>query len=73
MFCQYYISILSCAMQQGFSQVLKTGLWGPHLVFQMVLKSTCEGVHVLIKLPAINLQACKCTKNGLLQACFQGF
>ena len=30
------------------------------------LKNTCEGVHLLVKLPAISLQACKFTKNELL-------
>ena len=29
-------------------------------------KNTCEGVHLIVKLPAINLQACKFTKNELL-------
>ena len=31
-----------------------------------LLKNTCEGVHLLVKLLAISLQACKFTKNELL-------
>ena len=34
--------------------------WGG---LKMLLKSTCEGVHLIVKLPAISLQACKFTKN----------
>ena len=30
-----------------------------------LLKNTCEEVHLLVKLPAISLQACKFTKNEL--------
>ena len=29
------------------------------------LKNTCEGVHLLVKLPAIRLQACNFTNNEL--------
>ena len=36
---------------------------------KMLLKNTCEGVHLIIKLPAISLQACKFTKNELLHIC----
>ena len=32
---------------------------------KMLLKNTCEGVHLLEKLPAISLQACKFTENEL--------
>ena len=35
-------------------------------VFKMLLKNACEGVHMLVKLPAISLQACKFSKNELL-------
>ena len=37
---------------------------------KMVLKNTCEGVNLLVKLPAVSLQACKFTKNELLQTYF---
>ena len=33
-------------------------------------ENTCEGVHLLVKLLAINLQVCKFTKNELLHAYF---
>ena len=39
---------------------------GEHGGFKMLLKNTCEGVHLLVKLPAISLQAYKFTKNELL-------
>ena len=39
----------------------------------MLSKNTGEGVHLIVKLPAINLQACKFTKNELLHTYFQGF
>ena len=32
----------------------------------MLLKNTCEGVYMLVKLLAISLQACKFTKNEFL-------
>ena len=35
-----------------------------------LLKNTYEGVHLLVKLSAISLQACKFTKNKLLHAYF---
>ena len=35
-----------------------------------VLKNTCEEVHLSVKLLAINLQACKFTKNELLHIYF---
>ena len=40
---------------------------GEHGEFKMLLKNTCEGVHLLVKLPAISLQAYKFTKNELLR------
>ena len=36
----------------------------------MLLKNICEGVHTLLKLPAISLQAYKFTKNELLHTNF---
>ena len=32
---------------------------------KMLLKNTCEGVCLLVKLPAISLKACKIIKNEL--------
>ena len=32
---------------------------------KMLLKNTCEGVHLLVNLAALSLQACKFTKNEL--------
>ena len=37
---------------------------------KMLLKNTCEGVHRLVKLPPISLQACKSTQCGLLHTYF---
>ena len=37
---------------------------------KMLSNNTCEGIHLMVKLPAIGLQACKCTKNELLHRCF---
>ena len=41
--------------------------WGE---LKMLLKNTCEGVHLIVKLLAISLQASKFTKNGLLHTYF---
>ena len=40
--------------------------WGRLRGLKMLLKNTCHGVHMLVKLPAISLQACKFVKNELL-------
>ena len=37
---------------------------------KMVLKNACKGVHLLVKLPLLSLQACKFTKNELLHTHF---
>ena len=37
---------------------------------KMQSKNTCEGVYLIVKLPAISLQACKFTKNELLHTYF---
>ena len=37
---------------------------------KMLLKKTCEVVHLLVKLPAISLEAWKFTKNELLHTFF---
>ena len=37
---------------------------------EIVLKKTCEVVHLLVKLPAISLQACKFIKNEFLHTNF---
>ena len=36
----------------------------------MLLKNTCEGVHLIVKLLAISLQASKFTKNEFLHTYF---
>ena len=38
---------------------------------KVLLKNACEGVHLLVTLPAISLQAYKFTKNELFQGTFQ--
>ena len=43
---------------------------GPREELKMLSKNTCEGVHLIVKLPAISLQASKFTKNELLQTYF---
>ena len=68
---------------QGFSQVLQT--WGGSSKFdgglkpkhggsmgefKILLKNTCKGVHLIVKLPAISLEASKFTKNELLHTYF---
>ena len=37
---------------------------------KMLSKNTCEGVHLIVKLPTISLQASKFTKNELLRTYF---
>ena len=46
------------------------GSMGEGRGLKMLLKNTCEGVHLIVKLPSISLQACKFTKNELLHTCF---
>ena len=43
------------------------GAWGQ---LKMLLKNTCEGVQLIVKLPTIGLQASKFTKNELLDTYF---
>ena len=43
--------------------------WGE---LKMLVKNTCEGVHLIVKLPAISLQASKFTKNELLHTYYSG-
>ena len=49
----------------GLSQYMG-GAWG----LKTLLKNTCEGVYLLVKLPAISLQASKFTKNNILHTYF---
>ena len=49
---------------QGFPQVLRTwgggaevNTWGEHRGLKMLSKNTCEGVYLIVKLPAISQQA----------------
>ena len=46
------------------------GHWGGGGGVKNLSKKTREGVHLLVKLPAISLQACKFTKNELLHTYF---
>ena len=75
--------------QQDFPQVLRTwgegfskfdggGLsqyMGEHGGggLKTLLKNSCEGIHLLVKFPAISLQACNFTKNELLHTFFKDF
>ena len=74
--------------RQGFPQVLRTWgggsskldgvglsqyLGGAWRGLKMLSKNTQEGVHLIVKLPAISLQAGKFTKNELFHTIFQGF
>ena len=43
------------------------GAWG---LLKMLLKNSCEVVHLIVKLPTLSLQACKFTKNELLHTYF---
>ena len=45
---------------------------GAWVELKMLSKNTCEGVHLIVNLPAISLQACEFTKNELYTY-FQGF
>ena len=40
---------------------------------KIMSKNTCEVVHLIAKLPAISLQACKFTKNELFHTFFKDF
>ena len=53
-----------------FDEGASVNTWGEHGGLKMVVKNTCEGVHLLVKLPAVSLQPCKFTKNELLHTNF---
>ena len=53
-------------MGEGLSQ----NMGGARGELKMLSKNACEGVHLIVKLPAISLQACKFTKNELLHTYF---
>ena len=53
-----------------FDRGLKSIHRGSMGQLKMLSKNTCEGVHLIVKLPAISLQACKFTKNELLHTHF---
>ena len=57
---------IGVANMGGLSQNMG-GAWGE---LKMLPKNTYEGVHLIVKLPAINLQASKFTKNELLHTYF---
>ena len=52
--------------EEGLSQYM--GEFGGRM--KILLKNTCGGVHLTVKLPAISLQAWKFTKNELLLSYF---
>ena len=61
-------------VKQGFSKFDGGGGSSQNMgELKMLSKNTCEGVHLIVKLPAISLQASKFIKNELLQHIFQGF
>ena len=53
-----------------FGGGLESILGGSMRGLKMLSKNICEGFHLLVKLPAISLQACKFTKNELLHTYF---
>ena len=81
-----FFPLLSIIVPQGFPQVLRTwggsskfdveegglksihggSMGGP----KMLSKNTCDGVHMVVRLPSISLQACKFIKNELLHTYF---
>ena len=61
--------VLQNVMAGGLSQYME-GAFGGGGVLKNLSKNTREGVHLLVKLPAISLQACKFTKNELLHTYF---
>ena len=50
----------------------EVNIWGEYGGIKMLSKNTGDGVHLIVKLSAISLEACKFTKNEL-HAFFQGF
>ena len=50
--------------------VLSQNMGGTLGQLKMLSKNTCEGVQLIVKLPAIGLQASKFTKNELLRTYF---
>ena len=79
----FFSSILT-SLSQGFPQVFRTleggrgggisqymeGAWGG---LKVMSKNTCEGVHLIVKLPSISLQTCKFSKMNFFTQIFQGF
>ena len=53
-------------MEEGLSQNMRGALGE----LKMLSRNTCEGVRLIVKLPAISLKACKFTKNELLHTYF---
>ena len=49
---------------------LSQNMGGAWAELKILSKNTCEGVHLILKLPAICLQASKFTKNELLHTYF---
>ena len=62
--CKHGGTVPPCTL--GLSQSIG-GTWGE---LKMLSKNTCEGVHLIVKLPAISLQASKFPKTELLHSYF---
>ena len=60
--CEHGGGSSKCDGGGGLSQC-KERAWGGGV--KMLSKNTCEGIHLIVKLLAISLQACKFTKNEL--------
>ena len=58
-------------MEGGLIQYLE-GASGGGGGLKMLSKNTCEGVNLIVKLPAISLQAWKFTKNHFMKGCPMG-
>ena len=59
------------ALQNLMGERSYVNTWEVHVGgLKTVLKNTCEGVHLLVKFPALSRQAYKFTKNELLHMNF---
>ena len=57
-------------MGEGGGGWLKSIHGGSMGGLKILAKNNCEGVHMIVKLPTISLQACKFTKTELLHTYF---
>ena len=61
------------ALQNLMGGGLKSIQGGAWEGLKMLSRNTCEGVHLIVELPAISLQAFKFTKMNFFTHTFQGF